>query len=95
METIELQGQPVQIIVAQTTDLLTAHVNRFRLRFTVITLALFILLMTAQRWIIRRSLQPLEALQADCKAPRNGSPFPDFRKTFLAKSNLWQLKSIA
>lgn len=72
METIELQGQPVQIIVAQTTDLLTAHVNRFRLRFTVITLALFILLMTAQRWIIRRSLQPLEALQADCKALETG-----------------------
>ncbi|MBK8971325.1 MAG: GHKL domain-containing protein [Hahellaceae bacterium] len=72
MEMLDFQGQSVQLIVAQTTDVLTEHVNRFRLRFTLITLGLFILLISAQRWIIRRSLQPLEKLQTDCKALETG-----------------------
>lgn len=60
-------GRPVSIIIAEELTTMNQHINRFRLQFGLVNLALFALLIIAQRLIVRYSLKPLGKMEQACR----------------------------
>ncbi|MEE9491802.1 MAG: sensor histidine kinase [Gammaproteobacteria bacterium] len=68
----EKDGRPISVVIAEELTTLDQHINRFRLRFGLLTLALFALLVITQRQIIRYSLKPLERMEQACRQLERG-----------------------
>lgn len=68
----EKGGKPISLVIAEELTTLDRHINRFRLRFGLLTLALFTLLVITQRLIIRYSLKPLERMEQACRQLEKG-----------------------
>jgi signal transduction histidine kinase len=63
----EKAGRPVIITVAEDLSELEAEVGRFHLIFAGATLGLLIVLILAQRALMRISLKPLDRIRDDCR----------------------------
>jgi signal transduction histidine kinase len=68
----EKDGRAISLVIAEELTTLEQHINRFRLRFGLLTLALFALLVITQRLIIRYSLKPLERMEQACRQLERG-----------------------
>jgi signal transduction histidine kinase len=60
-------GRPVSLVIAEELATMDQQVNRFQLRFGLVNLALFVLLIIAQRFIVRYSLKPLGRMEQACR----------------------------
>lgn len=65
-------GHRVDVAVAEELTTLNRQINRFRLHFGGMTLALLVLLAFTQRLIVRMSMKPLEAMGAACRRLESG-----------------------
>lgn len=63
----EKGGRPLVITVAEDLSELEAQVRRFHLMFAAATLGLLVILMLAQRALMRISLKPLDRIREDCR----------------------------
>ena len=60
-----VQGQPVRMAVTEDFTPISAGLQRLLLEFALIALALFGLLLLAQRWLVRHGLAPLERIRRE------------------------------
>ncbi len=63
----EKQGHPLSLAVAEELTTLEQQVSKFRLHFSMVTVALLALLVIIQRVIVRFSLKPLENMGQACR----------------------------
>lgn len=59
----ERDGHPFSLAIAEELTALNKHINRFRLRFGILSLLLVALMIFAQRTIVRVSLKPLDTMR--------------------------------
>jgi signal transduction histidine kinase len=69
----ESEGHPFSLAVGEELTSLNRHINRFRLRFGVVTLLLIVLLVLAQRLIVRFTLKPLETVRLATRRLEEGA----------------------
>jgi len=69
----ERDGHPFTLALGEDLTALNEHINRFRLRFGVVSLVLVALLVVAQRTIVRLSLAPLETVRRACQQLETGA----------------------
>ncbi|HEB57307.1 MAG TPA: GHKL domain-containing protein [Gammaproteobacteria bacterium] len=66
-------GIRITIAVAEDLSPIEHDVERFQNYFALIALLAFFILLTLQRWLLKRSFQPLEKLQAEVQELERGS----------------------
>ena len=71
-DRFEKAGRRVEISVAEDVGGLQSHIDKFRFRFALVSIALVVLLILAQRWIVRVSLRPLDRVREDCRRLERG-----------------------
>ncbi|MFP4244256.1 MAG: sensor histidine kinase [Ectothiorhodospira sp.] len=71
-----IDGQPVTLSVAEEVGPLADAVARWQRRFLGITLVVVALVLGLQLWVIRRSLQPLDAAVIACRRLETGESTP-------------------
>ncbi len=69
----ESKGHPFSLAIAEELTALNKHINRFRLRFGIVTLVLVALMIYAQRTIVQLSLRPLETVRSACRQLETGA----------------------
>lgn len=69
----ERDGQPFSLAMGEELTALNKHINRFRLRFGIVSLVLVALLIYAQRTIVRLSLKPLDTVRRATRQLEAGS----------------------
>lgn len=69
----EREGHPFSLAIGEELTALNRHINRFRLRFGIVTLLLLGVLVMAQRIIVRLTLKPLETLRLATRRLEEGA----------------------
>lgn len=57
----------IRLAIAEEMTAVNQHLNKFRLRFALVTLGLLALFIIAQRLILKRSLKPLQDIASACR----------------------------
>ena len=75
----EKEGYRINLVIAEELSSLNRSINKFRIRFLLVTLAILGLLIFVQRMIVRLSLRPLDTMSKACRQLENGdiSKFPE------------------
>ena len=66
-ERIRKDGAWVEVHVAEDLSALEERIETFRWRFAAVTLLLLVIMLAAQRLIVRASLRPLDRVRRDCR----------------------------
>lgn len=69
----ERQGHPFSLAVAEELSTLNRQINRFLLRFGLVTLVLVAVMFYVQRNIVQYSLQPLDSVRRACRQLETGT----------------------
>jgi signal transduction histidine kinase len=69
----ESKGHPFSLAVAEELTTLNRHINRFLLRFGLLTLLLVVLMIYAQRTIVQLGLEPLETVRRASRQLETGA----------------------
>ena len=87
------QGREISIAVSEDLSPIEADIRRFQLRYGLVSLAVLILLIVIQRWIVAAGLRPLQKARDDVSALERGEmkqlreEAPDEVKPFLHEIN--------
>jgi signal transduction histidine kinase len=69
----ERDGHPFSLAIGEELTTLNEHINRFRLRFGIVSLLLVALMIYAQRTIVRLSLGPLDTVRQATRQLETGA----------------------
>lgn len=67
------EGIWIRLAIAEEMTALNRHLNKFRLRFGLVTLFLLLVFIATQRLIVKRSLKPLQEIASACRDLEAGS----------------------
>jgi signal transduction histidine kinase len=89
----EKRGQRIVVAVAEDLAPLHAGLRHWHLLYGALSLAVMLLVLAVQQWVVRRTLRPLGALQAQLRALESGertqldAPVPDEIAPLVAQLN--------